>query len=465
MTLPDVFRVAWLQTRPQVEHRVMTQPHDHGLCPQVEIVLLGLPPGLTTAVCQDIWQKYNDPPFQLILDGREPGPDNPAFEKVVGPNPIIPPQAVPVVWDLLQQLDKSCSTGEIQANIIDNAADAIVTINEDHLIVGYNQGAEKIFGYRREEVMGADLSILIPPPHKEKHREYVRRYIATRDAHVIGKHVQLKAERQDGSDFPISISFSVADIGGNLYFTGIVRDISEYVELEEKLRQNERLAAVGNTVSQIVHEIKNPLMIIGGFAQQLLKAKTLDAKGLQKLAIIAEEVGRLENLMGEMRDYSKPPSLNRQVGRIETLLQEVVSLYKDLLREKNIQLILSPVEALPPYNLDFPQMKQVLVNLIKNASEAMPAGGTITLSVQRRPPHLEIAVADTGEGMTPDVMDNIFTPYFTTKSKGSGLGLAISRNIVRAHHGELEVDSRPGRGSVFTITLPLAESEAGACPL
>ena len=133
--------------------------------------------------------------------------------------------------------------------------------------------------------------------------------------HVIGKHVQLKALRKNGEEFPISISFSVADIGGNLYFTGIVRDISEYVELEEKLRQNERLAAVGNTVSQIVHEIKNPLMIIGGFAQQLLKAQTLDAKGLQKLAIIAEEVTRLESLMAEMRDYSRPPTLKRETGQ------------------------------------------------------------------------------------------------------------------------------------------------------
>ena len=297
-------------------------------------------------------------------------------------------------------MEKSCSTGEIQANIIDSAADAIVTINEDHIIVGYNQGAEKIFGFSRDEVMGTDLSILIPPPHKEKHRDYVRRYMATRDAHVIGKHVQLKALRKNGEEFPISISFSVADIGGNLYFTGIVRDISEYVELEDKLRQNERLAAVGNTVSQIVHEIKNPLMIIGGFAQQLLKAQTLDAKGVQKLTIIAEEVGRLESLMAEMRDYSRPPTLKRETGQIETLLQEVFNLYSEALKEKNIELIMTPMEPLPAYNLDYQQMKQVLVNLIKNASEAMPEGGTITLTAQRRPPHLEIIVADTGEGMT-----------------------------------------------------------------
>jgi two-component system, LuxR family, sensor kinase FixL len=465
MTLPEVFRVALLKTRPAVEQSILTQPSGHGICPQVETVLLGLPPGLSPAVCKDIWMNLRDTHFDLILDGREPSPDNPDFQEIVGDGRLIGGQAAPVVWELLQQLERTCSTGEIQANIIDSATDAIVTINEDHIIIGYNQGAEKIFGFLRDEVMGTDLSIIIPPPHKEKHRDYVRRYMATRDAHLIGKHVQLKALRKNGEEFPISISFSVADIGGNLYFTGIVRDISEYVELEEKVRQTERLAAVGNTVSQIVHEIKNPLMIIGGFAKQLLKTQTLDAKGLQKLTIIAEEVDRLEAMMGEMRDYSRPPSLKRETGKIETLMQEVFNLYSEALKEKHIELVLTPIDPLPAYNLDYQQLKQVMVNLIKNASEAMPEGGRITVTVQRRPPHLETVVADTGEGMTPDVVENIFTPYFTTKAKGSGLGLAISRNIIRAHNGDLLVESQPGKGSVFTIRLPLAEIETGACPI
>jgi two-component system, LuxR family, sensor kinase FixL len=465
MTLPEVLRVALIRTGPQVEQRVIKQPSGHGICPQVETVLLVVPPNIPTADCKAIWQELNKKPFNLILDGREPGPGNPDLGDLVGDEPFISSQAAPMVLELLQQLEKTCSTGEVQANIIESATDAIVTINEDHLILGYNLGAEKIFGFTREEVMGRDLSILIPPPYKEQHRGYVRRYLATRDAHVIGKHVQLKAQRKNGEEFPISISFSVADIGGNLYFTGIVRDISEYVELEDKVRQNERLAAVGNTVSQIVHEIKNPLMIIGGFAQQLLKAQTLDAKGLQKLSIIAEEVTRLESLMGEMRDFSRPPGLKRETGRIEALVQAVMDYYVDILKENSIELILTPVKPLPAYRLDYQQLKQVLINLIKNASEAMPQGGRITVSVLRQPPDLKIAVTDTGEGMAPEVAENIFTPYFTTKSKGSGLGLAISRNIVRAHNGDIEVESQPGKGSTFTIRLPLAEIESGACPL
>jgi two-component system sensor kinase FixL len=465
MTLPEVLRVALIRTGSELKQKVITRPHGYNICPQVETVLLAMPMGISAADCQDIWRELNEKPFNLIIDGRDKDPTNPDLREIVGDEPLVSIQAAPVILELLQQLEKSCSTGEVQANIIESAADAIVTINEDHIILSYNQGAEKIFGFSRQEVQGQDLSILIPPPHKEKHRDYVRRYIATRDAHLIGKHVQLKALRKNGQEFPISISFSVADIGGNLYFTGIVRDISEYVELEEKVRKNERLAAVGNTISQIVHEIKNPLMIIGGFAQQLLKAQTLDAKGLQKLAIITEEVSRLESLMGEMRDYSRPPDLKRETGRIEKLVHEVFDFYVDILKENGIELILVPPEPLPACNIDFQQLKQVMLNLVKNASEAMPEGGSITLSVARRPPDLKIMVADTGEGMTPDVAENIFTPYFTTKSKGSGLGLAISRNIIRAHNGDISVESQPGKGSTFTIRLPLSEIESGACPI
>ncbi len=463
MSFKSTMRVALLKSLPEVRQTVVSHPYSHDICPRVEVVELGLPPGLSPEAFKDVWRNLSDPEFDLILDMREQRSGDPDLGKIIKANRLVSEAAAPVVWDLLEQLQRTCSTGEIQADIIDSAADAIITINEDHLIVGYNQGAATIFGFDRDEAIGADLNIIIPPPYKEKHREYVRRYIATRKPHLIGKHVQLNAIRKNGEEFPMSISFSVADIGGNLYFTGIVRDMSEYVAMEERLRQSERLAAVGNTISHIVHEIKNPLMIIGGFAQQLLKAGTLDAKGLQKLAIIAEEVSRLETLMAEMKDYSRPPALKRQSGEIAGLLQEVIQLYSENLKEKNITLSLEPPDPMPLCSLDYQQLKQVLMNLIKNASEAMPSGGRITITAHRRPPYFEIAVADTGEGMTSDVVEHIFTPYYTTKTKGSGLGLAISRNIVQAHNGNLEVVSQPGKGSVFTIKLPLVEIETGVC--
>src|SRR5208337_5347325 len=134
---------------------------------------------------------------------------------------------------LICQLQELREKQEINAGIIQSATDAIVTINEDHVIIGYNEGAENMFGYSRVEALGQDLKILIPPPYKEEHRGYLRRYLATREARVIGRHVRLRAQRRDGSEFPMSISFSVAEIRDNLYFTGVIRDITEYQEMED----------------------------------------------------------------------------------------------------------------------------------------------------------------------------------------------------------------------------------------
>lgn len=464
MTPVKVFRLALWRDRPRLEKTVLQPPSPQQGLAAVEIVEFGLPTPLDLTAWNRLWQEADQPPFDLILDCRQEASPMPLLPEPEASRYLRLPLAA-TVWELAQRLQHLCSLDQIQANIIDTAADAIITINEDHQIIGFNQGAEKIFGYSREEALGQDLSIIIPPPHKERHREYVQRYLADRTPRFIGKHVQLKAQRRNGEEFPMSISFSVAVINDRFYFTGIVRDITEYVRIEERLRQNERLAAIGNTVSHIVHEIKNPLMIIGGFAQQLLRSQTLDDKGRQKLAIIAEEVNRLEALVAEMRDYSRPPALKKEVGNLADLLNEVDELCREMLREKNIVLKIEIQGELQPCQLDFPQLKQVLLNLIRNAAEAIQDGGEIVITVRRVPPNLEIAVSDTGIGMPPEVMSHIFTPYYTTKTKGSGLGLAISRNIIQAHNGTIEVASTPGKGSTFTIKLPLAEIEAGTCPV
>ena len=391
--------------------------------------------------------------FDLILDGRQLAPDLAMGEKfVAGP-------AARMVEQLVCLLEGLREKQEINVGILNQATDAIITINEDHVIVGYNNGAERMLGYSRQEALGHDLSLIIPPPHKDVHREYVRRYVATRQARVIGKHVRLTALRASGEEFPISISFSVAEIQGNLYFTGIMRDITEYKEMEDRLLASERLAAIGNTVAHITHEIKNPLLIIGGFARQLLKAAELDDKGRKKLGIIAEEVGRLEGMMTEMRDFVRPPASQKSLGQIDEVLEETLEFFQDTFKEHHIEVRRVKESPLPPVNFDPKQMRQVLINLFKNALEAMPRGGDLTVASRVKGTDLEISVTDTGEGMPPEVAANIFQPYYTTKEKGSGLGLAICQFIVKDQHGGcLEAASTPGKGSTFTIRLPLKEA-------
>lgn len=422
----------------------------------VRLTLFGLCPPASSTVCSPTYQ-LNPKDFDLILDLRHSGQGLPELESE-GKGKVLFGQASQSMAEVLRDLAALLRDQEIHSGILDTATDAIVTIDEDHIIVGYNKGAEHMLGYSREEALGQDLSIIIPPPYKQEHRAYVRRYIATRSPHVIGKHVQLNAQRRDGSEFPMSISFSVAEVRDALYFTGIIRDITEYKSMEERLLQSERLAAVGNTVSHIAHEIKNPLAIIGGFARQLQNTPGLDDKGQHKLDIIVEEVGRLEGMIAEMRDFVKRPSPKKDLGDLETLLDEVVDLFNDTFQDQHITLKRERATETPTLRFDRQQIHQVLINLFKNALEAMPRGGELTLATRVNGPNLEVSISDTGQGMSPEVKANIFQPYFTTKETGTGLGLAICQNIMQEHGGCIIADSVPGQGSTFTIQIPLEET-------
>ncbi|MCL4501599.1 MAG: PAS domain S-box protein [Deltaproteobacteria bacterium] len=456
MTTPKPMRIAIILNGEEFICPPVTLPFALEGHPPVELVWFGAAPevGATTQAAPLTEMRAED--FDLILDAEFLAAGLPDFSPKKLQRFITGP-AAGFLDDLVCRLQELRQKQEINSGIINSATDAIVTINEDHVIIGFNSGAEKMFGYARKEALGQDLTIIIPPPYKAEHRDYVRRYVATREARVIGKHVRLSAQRRDGSEFPMSISFSVAEIHDNLYFTGIIRDITENKEMEDRVMQSERLAAVGNTVTHIAHEIKTPLLVIGGFARQLLRVPGLDDKARQKLTIMAEEVSNLERLVAEMRDFVRRPPAAKRRGRLKTPISEALELFQDAFSESHIKVQRIEETPLPELNFDAKQILQVLINLFKNALEAMPRGGEITLTTRVRGDCAEVVVADTGEGMPPEVAANIFQPYFTTKAKGTGLGLAISQNIIQEHGGSLTVESTPGRGTAFTIRLPLQE--------
>jgi PAS domain S-box-containing protein len=429
--------------------------------PSVDIVLFGTKAEVAAGMPVHLLPELQPEAFDLVLDGQFLTAGQRGFSPETVEN-LITGSAARFLKGLVCQFQELRQKQEINTGIINSATDAIITINEDHVIVGYNQGAEQMFGYTRQEALGQDLTIIIPPPYKDEHRQYVRRYVATREARMIGKHVRLNALRRDGGEFPMSISFSVAEIQDNLYFTGIIRDITEYQEMEERVLQSERLAAVGNTVTHIAHEIKNPLLIIGGFARQLIKIPGLDDKARQKLTIIAEEVVHLEEMVAEMREFVRRPPAARRPGQISDVLQEVLELFQETFTEHHITVRRVEQGPLPLVVFDPKQVRQVLINLFKNALEAMPRGGKITLTSRVRGGNVEISITDTGEGMSPEVVGNLFQPYFTTKEKGTGLGLAICQSIIKEHGGCIFADSTPGKGSTFTIQLPIEEAPVPA---
>jgi two-component system sensor kinase FixL len=341
---------------------------------------------------------------------------------------------------------------------VENTNEAFVTIDQNHKVLFFNRAAERIFGYSREEVIGHDLDIIMSPSCSRDHRRAVARFVATKQPKRIGHATELIATRKNGETFTANISFSVAEVDGAMYFTGIVTDLTETKTLQERISRSERLAALGKVVAEINHEIKNPLMMIGGFTRQLVR-QTEDAKSLEKLNIIVSEVGRLENLLKELREAYLPRPLNMEEISVIELLKEVGDLIHNDCEISRISLILKPEGERTLIRGDKARLKQVLLNLVKNAMEAMEGGGELSLESRLRGRKMEITVADTGCGIPSQDLEKIFKSFYTTKPHGTGLGLSISKSIIEEHPGgSFSVESEKGKGTRFKISLPVIQS-------
>ncbi len=340
---------------------------------------------------------------------------------------------------------------------IENTNEAFVTIDQDHTVIFFNRTAEKIFGYGRNEVIGHDLDVLLGPRCREGHRQAVSRYLRTRNPRLIGHETEFVATRKNGETFSASISFSVSEINGKLFFTGIVRDITETKALQERIIKSERLAALGQVVAEISHEIKNPLIMIGGFARQLMKTAQTK-KTRSKLNIIADEVRRLENLLGELRDLYRPTELAVERIDINDLLQEIHSLTKDDCQARNIRLKLDMQKGPLLVGGDRGRLKQVFLNLVKNGIEAMNHGGTLSLLTRVSGDTAQITISDEGPGIPKSVKEKIFTPFFTTKKQGTGLGLSITKRILEDHPGcSFTLVSQEGKGTTVKVALGICD--------
>ncbi len=222
----------------------------------------------------------------------------------------------------------------------------------------------------------------------------------------------------------------------------------------ERLLRSERFAAVGEAAAYVSHEIKNPLMVIGGFAQQLKRHPDIPTTAVTKLEIIAEEVKRLESFLGELRDFTRPAPPVKQKADLNDLVRQVTAMMGEAASESGVQLTTRLADNLPLIPFDVNQMKQVLINLIKNALEAQEGSGSIMVSTWFEDDRVLLAVHDTGPGIPPDILPNIFNPFFTTKKTGTGLGLAVINKIIEDHHGTITVHSSKEEGTTFTISLP-----------
>ena len=349
---------------------------------------------------------------------------------------------------------------EILKGAVENTNEAFVTIDQRSTVILFNKAAEQMLGYSRDEVIGQNLGMILTSMCREGHNKAVGRYMKTRQPTLIGHESELTVTRKSGEAFPASISFSVAELDGKLFFTGIIRDLTETRALQKQIIQSERLAALGQTVAEISHEIKNPLLMIGGFARQLLK-RAKDEKDKTKLSIIAEEVQRLESLLAELKELYRPRTLTLRKIDITKLLHEIASLAKAKAKESGIDVLLDITNEKVCVKSDRAKLKQVLLNLVKNAMEALPGGGSITICLKEDKERVEVMVADAGTGIPAEVQERMFSPFFTTKKHGTGLGLCITKRIIEDHPGStFAIESQEGKGTLVTIGLARCDEKA-----
>jgi len=238
----------------------------------------------------------------------------------------------------------------------------------------------------------------------------------------------------------------------------VFNDVTEMKEMEARIRQTDRLAALGTLSAGLAHEIRNPLSAIKTFVQ-LLPKKLSSAGFLDKFHVtVLRELNRINDLIERLLELARPPKMKYKTIQPTELLRQVTDLYRDELEQANISLSIQEKGSLPEIRVDSEHLVRAFSNLVKNAKQAMPEGGTLTITAEAKDEGLCLHFTDTGIGMDQLTLENIFNPFFTTKDKGTGLGLAITHKIVQEHGGTILVSSTPGTGSTFTLTFPRASS-------
>jgi len=231
--------------------------------------------------------------------------------------------------------------------------------------------------------------------------------------------------------------------------------IAQLKDAQERLIRSDRMAVMGNMASYIAHEIRNPLVTIGGFARSIARDSDENNKIKKNADIILEEVSRLEKILEVIMGFSKSEKPVKVETQINEILNNTIILMNSYLKSSKISIKKDIDSMLPEIVADPDQIKQVFLNILKNAVESMKHGGELTIETTKENEGIRIIIADTGEGMKAEIMDKIFSPFFTTKNYGTGIGLAVTQRIIDEHEGSIHVKSKVNEGTTFTIYLPV----------
>ncbi len=377
----------------------------------------------------------------------------------------------------IKERKKAEETLKKQAQLINLSPLATIVKKIDDTIVFWSQGAQDLYGWTKEEAIGKKSRELFKTEFPESYEKIIgylekagcwsgekkqqtkfNQQVSVRSRWLASYNSEGKVEEILETNVDITelkfMQEKLEEYSKGLEFT-VQERTKELVETQTRLVKSERLATIGELAGMVGHDLRNPLAGIKN-ANYFLKKKyssSLDDKGKEMLAIIDRSVEHADNIVGDLLDYSREIKLELEEYSPKSLIDYVLLSIKPSSRIK----IIDRTESFPAIWVDANKIERVFINLIKNAIDAMPEGGTIEITSRQNGENIELAFADTGMGMSSDVIAKIFTPLFTTKAQGMGLGLAICKRVVEAHHGKITVESTLNKGTIFTIALPISQ--------
>ncbi len=362
---------------------------------------------------------------------------------------------------------------ELLRSILATVPDAMIIIDTSGVITYFSAAAEQMFGYGSEEVLGQNIRLLMPEPDREHHDDYMRRYLETGQARIIGIGRFTVARRRNGEVFPIQLSIGEAGTGDGRVFSGFVRDLTEreearvhLEELQNEIAHVSRVSAMGTMASSLAHELNQPLTAIANYvegARDLLDNPTPDILETVREVLddAARESVRAGQIVRGLRDFIGRGTAERRAESLPRLINQANALALIGAREMGIDVDLALDPQAETVFVAGVQVQQVLVNLIRNAAEAMESSDRRRLSIrtQRLSKELvQVSVTDSGQGFAPESLDRLFEPFFSTKGEGMGLGLSICRTIVESLGGSIWAEQAAG-GMTFNFTLLSADTE------
>jgi two-component system sensor kinase FixL len=378
--------------------------------------------------------------------------------------------------DAEKQLEEALRTRESHLrSILDTVPDAMIVIDGYGIVQFFSTAAERLFGYAEQEAIGRNVSELMPQPDRDRHDGYLARYRSSGERHIIGIGRIVTGKRRDGTTFPMHLSIGEMQSGGEPYFTGFVRDLTEHQQTQARLQELQselvhvsRLSAMGEMASALAHELNQPLAAISNYMKgsRRLLAGSADPntpKIENAMDRAAEQALRAGQIIRRLRDFVSRGESEKRVESLSKLIEEAGALGLAGAREQNIQLRFNLNPECDLVLVDRVQIQQVLVNLFRNALEAMaqsPQRELIATNAEVADDMVEVAVSDTGPGFHDDVKPNLFQTFFTTKETGMGVGLSISRSIIEANGGRMWAEHNASGGATFRFTLPAASNES-----